>query len=105
MILSFGIAGLPFIGADVGGFFDNPDEVLLIRWYQLGSFYPFFRAHAELRKIKIIIILETKRREPWLFSEEALRIIRESIVRRYTLLPYYYTLFHESSINGSPVNN
>jgi len=34
MILSIGVSGMPFVGADVGGFFGNPDEELLTRWYQ-----------------------------------------------------------------------
>ncbi len=33
MCLSLGIGGIPFVGADVGGFFRNPDEELLVRWY------------------------------------------------------------------------
>jgi len=50
----------PFVaGADVGGFFGNPDPELLTRWYQLGTYYPFFRGHGHL---------DTKRREPWLFG-------------------------------------
>lgn len=47
------------VGADIGGFFGNPDTELLVRWYQLGAYYPFFRAHAHH---------DTKRREPWLFG-------------------------------------
>lgn len=43
MLLSASIAGLPNIGADVGGFFKNPDAQLLVRWYQAGAFQPFFR--------------------------------------------------------------
>ena len=35
MLLSMGVAGLPFVGADVGGFFKNPDPELLVRWYQV----------------------------------------------------------------------
>ncbi len=35
MILSIGVAGLSFAGADVGGFFMNPDPELLTRWYQV----------------------------------------------------------------------
>lgn len=46
-------------GADVGGFFGNPETDLLVRWYQLGAYYPFFRGHAHH---------DTKRREPWLFG-------------------------------------
>lgn len=30
-------------------------------------------------------------------------MIREAIHVRYSLLPYYYTLFREASVNGSPV--
>lgn len=41
-ILSLNIAGMSFSGADVGGFFGNPSNELLTRWYQAGIFYPFF---------------------------------------------------------------
>jgi alpha-glucosidase (family GH31 glycosyl hydrolase) len=60
MLLSISIAGLPNCGADVGGFFGNPEVDLLLRWYQAAVFYPFFRAHAHL---------DSKRREPWLFGD------------------------------------
>ena len=59
MVLTLGVSGLTFSGADVGGFFGNPDAELMTRWYQVGTYYPFFRGHAHL---------ETKRREPWLFG-------------------------------------
>ena len=48
MLLSLGVAGMPFVGADVGGFFGNPEPELLLRWYQAGAFQPFFRAHAHI---------------------------------------------------------
>ncbi|RVW21597.1 putative glucan 1,3-alpha-glucosidase [Vitis vinifera] len=59
MILTLGLTGMTFSGADVGGYFGNPEMELLVRWYQLGAYYPFFRAHAHQ---------DTKRREPWLFG-------------------------------------
>ena len=40
------IAGIAFSGADVGGFFYTPKDELMIRWFQLGIYNPFFRSHA-----------------------------------------------------------
>lgn len=94
MILTLGLTGISFSGADVGGFFGNPEPELLLRWYQLGAYYPFFRAHAHH---------DTKRREPWLFGERKTELIREAIHVRYMLLPYYYTLFREANMSGIPV--
>lgn len=37
MLLSLSVAGIPHVGADVGGFFKNPDEQLLVRWYQVPA--------------------------------------------------------------------
>ncbi|CAK9153422.1 unnamed protein product [Ilex paraguariensis] len=63
MVLTLGLTGVSFSGADVGGFFGNPEPELLVRWYQLGAYYPFFRGHAHH---------DTKRREPWLFGRGGL---------------------------------
>jgi hypothetical protein len=76
----------------VGGFFGNPNAELMVRWYQLGAFYPFFRGHAHL---------ETARREPWLFGDEATSRIRSAIRARYALLPYLYTLFRHANLDGA----
>jgi alpha 1,3-glucosidase len=35
MLLTLNMAGLPFSGADVGGFFGNPDAELLTRYVVL----------------------------------------------------------------------
>lgn len=94
MILSLNLVGLPFSGADVGGFFNNPDPELLVRWYQAAAFMPFYRAHAHL---------DTKRREPWLFEANYKNIIRNAVRLRYTLLPYWYTLFYHASDTGTPI--
>ena len=37
MVLSLSLAGITFSGADVGGFFKNPDSELLTRWYQVSE--------------------------------------------------------------------
>jgi alpha-glucosidase (family GH31 glycosyl hydrolase) len=80
--------------ADVGGFIGNPEAELLVRWYQAGAYQPFFRGHATMN---------TKRREPWLFGEENTRLIREAIRERYTLLPYFYSLFYYAHVASEPV--
>lgn len=36
MCLSLSVAGISFCGADVGGFFKNPDSELFVRWYQVS---------------------------------------------------------------------
>lgn len=94
MLLSLSIANYPFVGADCGGFFFNPEAELMTRWIQAGIFYPFFRGHAHL---------ETKRREPWLFGEVATNRIRNAIALRYSLLPYLYTTFFETHYRGVTV--
>ncbi|XP_022081306.1 neutral alpha-glucosidase AB-like isoform X2 [Acanthaster planci] len=94
MLLSISIAGIPFIGADVGGFFKNPEPELLTRWYQAAAFQPFFRAHAHL---------DTKRREPWLLPPNMMDVVRMAIRTRYALLPYWYTAFYKASKTGQPV--
>ncbi|KAJ7988803.1 hypothetical protein DPEC_G00312990 [Dallia pectoralis] len=93
MILSLSLAGISFCGADVGGFVKDPDPELLVRWYQAGALTPFFRGHAAR---------DTKRREPWLFGAQVTSAIRRVIQRRYRLLPYWYTLFHQAHTDGLP---
>ena len=80
--------------ADVGGFFGNPEPELLVRWYQVGAFAPFFRAHAHI---------DTKRREPFLLDEPHKSIVRDVLRLRYSLLPVWYTAFREATVNGMPI--
>lgn len=94
MCLTQAVSGFSFCGADVGGFFKNPEPELLERWYQTGAFQPFFRAHAHI---------DTKRREPWLFPEATKLVIRDAIRKRYTYLPLWYVLFFEHERFGFPV--
>uniref|UniRef100_A0A8C4GXW7 Glucosidase, alpha; neutral C n=1 Tax=Dicentrarchus labrax TaxID=13489 RepID=A0A8C4GXW7_DICLA len=93
MLLSLSVAGIAFCGADVGGFVQDPEPELLVRWYQAAALQPFFRGHSANT---------TKRREPWLFGEEVTASIRTAIQQRYCLLPYWYTLFHQAHTSGQP---
>lgn len=93
MCLSFSIAGMSFCGSDVGGFFKNPDAELMVRWYQAAAYQPFFRSHAHI---------DTKRREPWVFDENSLNLIRDALHSRYALIYYWYTLFYINEKTGKP---
>uniref|UniRef100_A0A669E049 Glucosidase alpha, neutral C n=1 Tax=Oreochromis niloticus TaxID=8128 RepID=A0A669E049_ORENI len=93
MVLSLSLAGIAFCGADVGGFIQDPEPELLVRWYQAGALQPFFRGHSAN---------VTNRREPWLFGDEVTAAIRTVIQQRYSLLPYWYTLFHQAHTSALP---
>lgn len=94
MVLANSIAGMSFSGSDVGGFFGNPETEMLVRWYEVGAFAPFFRAHAHI---------DTKRREPFLLDQPYKGMIRDILRLRYSLLPVWYTAFRETSVTGLPV--
>ncbi|KAM7403629.1 hypothetical protein PAMA_004187 [Pampus argenteus] len=93
MLLSLSVTGMVFCGADVGGFFLDPEPELLVRWYQAAAMQPFFRGHSAN---------VTKRREPWLFGEKVTAAIRTVIQQRYCLLPFWYTLFHQAHTSALP---
>jgi len=95
MVLASGICGMPFNGADVGGFLKSPDEVLLARWYQLASWgYTFFREHCHHK---------SARREPFLFENDEFKAIKSAIETRYRFLPTWYTLAYLSNQTGLPI--
>ncbi|EAU91748.1 alpha glucosidase [Coprinopsis cinerea okayama7 len=94
MVLANGLGGLSFGGSDVGGFFGNPEPEMLTRWYQVGAFAPFFRAHAHI---------DTKRREPYLLEDPYKGIVYETLRLRYTMLPIWYTAFRETTVTGVPI--
>lgn len=94
MTLQMGLSGLAFTGADIGGFGDDSDGELLVRWTQAGTLMPFFRNHSAVNSI---------RQEPWSFEETHEDIIREAIALRYRLMPYLYTAFAHHAFEGSPI--
>lgn len=94
MILNLGLSGFSYVGSDIGGFLDDADKELIVRWFQLGIFYPLCRNHSTLNSFY---------QEPWRFGEKNLEIIRNYISLRYELMDYIYNLFWESSLKGSPI--
>ncbi|CAF1330547.1 unnamed protein product [Adineta ricciae] len=87
-ILNHNIFGMTFAGAEICGFNDETTEDLCTKWMQLGAFYPFMRNHNEIG---------IKAQDPAVFSWEAQQIMKQALLMRYSLLPYWYTLFFKAS--------
>ncbi|MHA1895263.1 MAG: TIM-barrel domain-containing protein [Candidatus Helarchaeota archaeon] len=99
MLANMSISGIPFCGADVGGFWSVKKllikkKELFIRWIQLGVFYPFFRNHNALFM---------RSQEPWCFGKENGKIITKYIKLRYRLFPYIYNAFYEWVTEAKPI--
>jgi alpha-glucosidase len=94
LINSMGLTGVSFAGYDVGGFAGEASPDLFARWISLGAFSPFFRSHS---------MVNSRDSEPWSFGEEVEDISRNYIRLRYRLMPYIYSCFHQSAVNGMPV--
>jgi alpha-glucosidase len=94
LISGLGFSGVPFVGADIGGFGGNTRPELFARWLSIGAFTPFFRTHS---------MINTNDREPWSFGEEIEEMAKNIISQRYKLLPYIYSSFYESTVTGLPI--
>lgn len=94
MSITLGLSGQPFSGPDIGGFLGNTRTDLWKNWLGFGVFLPFARGHA---------CAGTNNKEPWAFGPKAEETSRIAIERRYRLLPYLYTLFHDAHETGVPI--
>ncbi len=94
MGLNISMSGVAFVGSDIGGFWDASNGELLTRFAQLGALLPFCRNHNAI---------ENPDQEPWAFGEPYESAYRKAIETRYQLLPYLYTLFHQSAVDGAPI--
>lgn len=89
-----GISGIPFTGADIGGFIGDGSKELYARWIESGVFYAFARSHR---------IAFGSGNEPWSYGEIPEGIAKTYIDLRYRLLPYIYSNFKESTLDGMPL--
>ena len=98
LMLSSGMGLIPFWSCDISGYcgdikdYDALSE-LYVRWVQFGAFNTLSRIHHEGNNAV----------EPWLFGEEAERICKSAIERKYQLFPYLYTYAREAHDTGIPV--
>lgn len=92
--LNLSLSGIAFNGPDVGGFMDDTNAELLVRWHQACCLFPFFRNHS---------CRSSRFQEPWQFGPAALAAIRGAIRLRYRLLPYVYQCFFSHWRDGDPI--
>ncbi|KAJ3982734.1 glycoside hydrolase family 31 protein [Lentinula detonsa] len=88
-----GIYQIPMVGSDICGYAENTTSTLCARWAMLGGFYPFMRNH----NADTSISQEFYR---WPVTAQAAKNILDI---RYRLMDYFYTTFHQASLDGSPV--
>jgi len=94
-LLNWSLAGMPYGACDIGGFSgENPSPEMLSRWMEAGVFFPVMRSHSEISRTP---------RFPWLYGSEAEAAIRKAIDLRYRLIPYFYSLAHETFDTGVPI--
>jgi alpha-glucosidase len=109
-LLNLSLGGMPYGATDLGGFMGPQNETpaiqanyaqLLTRWLELGVFLPIMRTHSRDTTLPHF---------PWLAAPyggspdpQAVNAIRKALNLRYRLVPYYYSLAHETSITGIPL--
>ncbi len=93
-LLNWSLAGMPYGACDIGGFTSTPTPELLSRWMEAGVFFPVMRTHS---------VIDATPHFPWLFGDDALNAIRKAIDLRYRLIPYYYSLAHQTFETGLPL--
>jgi len=93
-LCSLGLSGIPFVGADIGGFFGSCTPELMVRWMQLGACYPLARNNCAR---------EFAPQEPWAYGEDVEDACRSALEWRYRHLPYLYTQLRAASETGVPV--
>lgn len=99
MIMQLGNAGHPFGGSDIPGFYGSPTDDLFIQFYQVGMWYPFFRAHSQ----DVSLPFPLKDREPWMQSSRVREAIRDAVNMRYDLIHYIYTTVQRTTQTAEPL--
>ena len=88
-------SGVAYCNADCGGHLGNPNKEGFIRWMQFGTLSPVFRPHCTN--------YVERTREPWVFDEDTLDIVREYNNLRYRLLPVIYRGAYGAYESGEPI--
>lgn len=78
---------------DLGGHIgEEIDPEMYTRWLQFGAFSPIMRTHSQKSA--------GLNKEPWVFDNEYSDIIRRTILQRYEMAPYIYTMARKGYDEG-----
>jgi len=98
-----GLVGIPLSGSPICGSTNSSvsddvvsfdEEELCIRWYQMGLLLPLAQSVSKLNQ---------RRRSPVDWSLNTRRFLAEYIQQRYMLLPHFYTLLYQATVEGTPL--
>lgn len=88
-----GLSGIPIVGSDMDGIYGGQGKAVNVRDYQWKAFTPLQLNMDGWGRVQ---------KTPFIFDDEAKRINRAYLKLKAMLLPYNYTIAHES-INGLPM--
>ena len=91
MLPAINMCGFLYSGPDTGGFGGDCNSELLIRWNQFSLFAPLYRNHSALG---------TRDQEPFAYDFGTEKIVKDIIKLRYSLIPYIYSEYMKSALNG-----
>ncbi len=118
--INTGLTGIPYWGTDTGGFVPTKELTgeLYVRWFQFSAFCPLFRSHGRTWKLRlpwgwntgdlapdeIRTYGDAANPDPAELHNAAVEpICRKYLELRYQLLPYLYSVVHESHATGLPI--
>jgi alpha-glucosidase (family GH31 glycosyl hydrolase) len=118
--INTGLTGIPYWGTDTGGFVPTKELTgeLYVRWFQFSAFCPLFRSHGRTWKLRLPWGWNTGDLAPdeirtygdaanpdvsELHNAAVEPICRRYLELRYQLLPYLYSVIHESHATGLPI--
>ena len=79
---------------DLGGHFeaDRIDPEMFTRWMQFGAMSPVMRTHSSKSSVL--------NKEPWVFNATYFNTLRSTILQRYEMAPYIYTMARKTYDEG-----
>ncbi|MEY9935510.1 hypothetical protein ABH926_010192 [Catenulispora sp. GP43] len=95
-----GSIGQAYVSDDIGSFLGTPSRAkndpddLYLRWLGLGAFQPIMRLHSDISQ---------NSRLPWEYDAPTAATGDQYLQLRESLVPYTYTLSHDSTTNGLPM--